>query len=184
MHMDDIDVRVAARNARKGIAQYLWLMRTLHKVDARSDKDFQRRYNSYYRVRQRSPEWYSTYYNLLEANKATGADFAEVLDTLWEQLGRYEPSFTTKLVATINPNTPVWDRFVIQNTGLQAPAYTDPLKKENAKVVYRQISDWYTMCLASADGRQIIKIFSEEVPEYEEIADLKKIDFVLWQSRG
>ena len=182
--MDEIAVRGAVRDARKGIAQYQWLMRSLHKVDVRTSAEFQKRYNSFYKVRQRSADWYSTYYGLLEACKDTGADFAEILDTLWDELGRYEPSFSSKLVATIDPTKPVWDQFVLKNIGLRAPSYTSAGKKEEAKTVYGQICDWYSIRLACADGRRIVEIFGEEVPEDDEITDLKKLDFVLWQTRA
>ena len=95
--MDAAGVRGAIRDARKGIGKYLWLMKALPDVDVRNNQEFQRRYNSFYRVRQRSAEWYATYYGLLEECKVSGASFAEVLDELWTQLGRYEPSFSSKL---------------------------------------------------------------------------------------
>ena len=103
--MDEVQVRSAIQAARKGITQYIWLMRALHTVDTHKDQEFRRRYNSFYRVRQRSADWYSVYYELLESRKRTGACFDEILDTLWDKLGRYEPSFTSKLVATVDPPT-------------------------------------------------------------------------------
>jgi len=184
LSLDDAAIRGAISKARKGIAQYLWLMRSLHLVNVSTNREFQRRYNSFYRVRQRSPDWYSAYYDLLEQRKNTGIGFQEALDTLWQRLGRYEPSFSSKLVATIEPTTPVWDRFVLMNTGLRPPSYVDPQKIPKAKAVYRQICDWYATHLASADGRRLIEIFDEEVPENKEISELKKLDFVLWQSRS
>lgn len=182
--MDEAAIRSAIRKADKGIAQYLWLMRSLRAVDVSTNREFQRRYNSFYRVRQRSPEWYAAYYDLLETRKNAGIGFDELLDTLWQRLGRYEPSFSSKLVASIDPTTPVWDRFVLLNTGLSAPLYVDPRRRSKAVVVYRRICDWYSTHLASADGRRIIEIFHEEIPESTEITDLKKCDFVLWQTRA
>lgn len=179
-----IRVRTAIERARRGIEQYLWLMRSLHETDVSADRNFQRRYNGFYRVRQRSAGWYSTYFTLLEAHKNTGVKFDEILDELWNGLWRYEPSFTSKLVATINPNLPVWDRFVLMNTGLRPPSYTDAKRCSKAKKIYRQICAWYLDCLESPEGRQIIEIFDEEVTEYRELTDLKKLDFVLWQTRS
>jgi hypothetical protein len=183
LRMNDAELRGAIHKARKGIGQYLELMRSLHTVDVSTNREFQRRYNSFYRVRQRSPKWYAVYYNLLETRKKAGIGFDEVLDTLWQRLDRYEPPLSSKLVATIDPTTPVWDRFVLMNTGLNAPSYTDPQRRVKAKAVYRQIYDWYSANLATVDGRRIVEIFAEEIPEHGEIADLKKLDFVLWQTR-
>lgn len=182
--MEERSIRNAINSARKGIDQYLWLMRNVYRCNVRMDREFQRRYNGFYRVRQRSKDWYVTYFDLLEARKFEGANFAEVLDFLWDSLGRYEPSFSSKLVATIDPHKPVWDRFVLQNTGLQEPKYSDKFRKQKAKQVYRQIGVWYSDYLTTEKGHRVIEIFDESVPEHEEITDLKKVDFVLWQTRS
>ena len=181
--MDEAAVRDAIRRASKGIGQYLWLMRELPRRDVSSCREFQKRYNAFYRVRQRSTEWYATYYHLLERSKKAGADFGTVLDTLQQKLGRYEPSFSSKLVATVDPHKPVWDRFVLMNTGLRAPSYADRHRFHKAKTVYSQICGWYSDCLDSERGRISVEIFNEEVEESARISDLKKLDFVLWQTR-
>jgi hypothetical protein len=183
LDLEDAAIREAIHNARKGIGQYLWLMRSLNSTNVTENKGFQRKFNAFYRVRQRSTEWYSVYYELLQRYKNTGASFDETLDTLWKKLGRYEPSFSSKLVATIDPAKPIWDRFVLMNSGLKAPLYTDVRKLAKAKIVYRQIRGWYFTQLQSENGQRILKIFDEEVPEHEEISKLKKLDFVLWQIR-
>jgi hypothetical protein len=36
--------------------------------------------------------------------------------------GKLEASFASKLLATIDPNLPVWDKHVLRNTGLKAPS--------------------------------------------------------------
>jgi hypothetical protein len=38
--------------------------------------------------------------------------------------------------------------------------------------------------MRSDNGRLILQTFEEMAPEYYRISDLKKIDFVLWQSRA
>jgi hypothetical protein len=182
--MDKAQVREAIDAARKGIEQYLWLLRSLHRVDVTKDRNFQKRYNAFYRVRQRPPEWYKVYFGLLESQKRHGASFDEILEMMWEKLGRYEPSFSSKLVATIDPMAPIWDKFVLKNTGLKAPPYTDPDKGEKAKIVYREIREWYDAYLASPEGQEVIAVFRQEVPEHEEVTDIKKGDFVLWQTRA
>lgn len=106
---------------KAGLSQYKAIMEMLNAVDVSKDRTFQKQFNHFYRMRQRSPEFYSAFYSKLQASKGRCPTFAEVLDYFWEQLHRVEPSFSSKLVATINPNLPVWDQQVLKNLKLKAP---------------------------------------------------------------
>lgn len=181
---DDGAVRAAICDARNEIARYLWLMRSLREVDVTDDAEFQQRFNAYHRISQRSQEWHSAYYWLLETAKAVGADFADILYTLWDRTGRYEPGFASRLVAMVDPTKPNWDRVALLNSGLRAPGYPDPQKLEKAVVVYRGICDWYATRLASPGGQRILELFDEEVPEHQSISALKKLEFVLRHARA
>ncbi len=55
--MDESNIVTAINSARKGIAQYLEIMDLLPHVDVSRDRNFQRKYNAFYRVRQRPSEW-------------------------------------------------------------------------------------------------------------------------------
>jgi hypothetical protein len=113
------------------------------------------------------------HYWLLESAKRTTADFAEVLYTLWEDTGRYEPALASRLVATADPAQPFWDRFALLNTGLRTPAYPDPEKLEKAVKIYGRISDWYALRLASPGGQRIVELFEAEAPDHQAISALK-----------
>ena len=176
-------IAAAIKRARDGINQYLEIMDTVHDVDVGRNRDFQRRFNHFYRIRQRSQQWYATYYGLMEASKVTPPTFDDVLEHLRENLGRYEPSFSSKLVATLDPSRPVWDKYVLEHTNQKAPAYSSPRRFERAKTVYRRIEQWYSRFLELSDSRTMIGIFDELVPCHERIIDIKKIDFILWQTR-
>jgi hypothetical protein len=184
LERDDGDIRAAIRDARGEIMEYLWLMRSLREVDVTDDPEFQRRLDAYHRVSQRSQEWHAAYYWLLEASKAVGADFADVLHTLWDRTGRFDPAFSSRLVAMVDPTMPNWDRLALMNTGLRAPAYTDPRKLEKAVTVYRGICEWYATRLASPGGRRILEIFDAEVPDHQAISALKKLELVLRHTRA
>jgi len=181
---DDSAVRTAIRDARNEIAEYLWLLRSLREVDVTENAEFQQRFNAYHRIARRSQEWHTAYYWLLETAKAVGADFADIMYTLWDRTGRYEPAFASRLVATVDPAQPSWDRFALATTGLRAPAYPDPQKLEKAVAVYRGIGDWYATRLASPGGRRILELFDEEVADHQAISALKKLEMVLRHARG
>jgi len=97
-------------------------MKTLKKVDVSTNREFKKRFNGFYRIRQRTPEFYDGFYKKLEASKEGKCPtFAEVLDYFWQQSHRIEASFSSKLVATINPELPVWDKEVLRNLKLKNP---------------------------------------------------------------
>ena len=105
----------AIDRAKKGIAQYLEIMELFPNTDVSFDKEFQRRFNGFYRIRQRPPEWYEQYYAYMQSQKGQSPSFSCVLRHLYSVLGRYEPSFSSKLVATIDVNSPVWDSVVLKD---------------------------------------------------------------------
>ncbi|MGZ3881750.1 MAG: hypothetical protein ACXVBF_10450 [Flavisolibacter sp.] len=99
-------------------------------------------------------------------------------------MGRYEPSFSSKLVATVDPFKPVWDEHILNNTGHTAPSYQSNTKFSDAKAAYSSIEGWYMEFLKSDTGKLCVNTFNEKVEQYFEITDLKKVDFILWQTRG
>ncbi len=182
--MDELQLVAAIGKARKGIAQYLELMELLPAVDVSRDRNFQRKYNAFYRVRQRSIEWYRLYYSFMEQSKLKPPTFDTALRHFYAELGRVESSFSSKLVATLDPEQPIWDRFVLKNTGQKAPSYGAKDRLERTKIVYRNIQKWYKEYLGSEEGKAAVSIFDREVQKHRMLTDLKKIDFILWQIRA
>ena len=182
--MDSKKIISAIKKARKGIGQYLEIMYSFHSTDVSTDREFQRKFNAFYRVRQRPANWYKTYYSFMQLQKGKDPSFSTVLRYLHSELGRYEPSFSSKFVATHNSDLPIWDAFVLKNAGIKPPYYSDSRKLFKAEKKYKEIESWYEQYLTSDSGNLIIEIFDELVPEHNRISNLKKIDFVLWQTRA
>lgn len=129
-------------------------------------------------------EWYKEYYSLMQSEKERKPTFSSVLRHLYSVLRRYEPSFSSKLVATIDVNLPVWDVFVLKNIDIKVPSYTSTHKLEQAEATYQEIQKWYERYMKSEEGIMILRTFRDIVPEHDRISDIKKIDFVLWQTRS
>lgn len=182
--MNRREIQESVERARIGIQQYLEIMELFPRVDVASDDNFQRKFNRFYRIRQRTSQWYNTYYSFMEQSKSQPPTFNSALEHFYSTLNRCEASFTSKLIATINPSLPVWDKFVLQNAGITPPRYTSKNKIEESKKAYRQLQNWYQDFLTSNDGQLIIQVFNESVKESSRITDLKKVDFVLWQIRA
>jgi len=76
-----------------------------------------------------------------------------VLDYFWQQSHRIEASFSSKLVATINPELPVWDKEVLRNLKLKKPLPTDKDRLNKTKELYAAIKDWYANQLKTEEGK-------------------------------
>lgn len=165
------------------VDKYCAIMDHVHQTNVARDSIFQRNYNGYYRVRQRTPEFYSAYYGFMELRKGSEVTFEETLWHLHEQLGRVEASFSSKLVATLNPERPIWDEYVLKNLGLKRPSFSCRDRLEQTVKLYDAIGQWYAEFLETGQAREIIELFDSVYPG-RPITDLKKVDFVLWRTRA
>lgn len=175
------EIRQAILNAGSGISKYLEIMDMFHQVDVSKSNEFQKKFNAFYRVRQRNQDWYVYYYSLMEHSKSMNVDFNYILTSIQNQLGRYEPSFSSKLLATINPNMPIWDSFVLKNCNFKPPSYGANNKLTKAMDLYSNLCLWYESFLHSTNATNFISEFDTLVPKHGQVSNLKKIDFILWQ---
>ncbi|MFS0779587.1 DUF6508 domain-containing protein [Neobacillus sp. 3P2-tot-E-2] len=182
LKVDDSKLKEAIKKAKLGLEKYMKIMDLVNSVDVSKDKEFQRAFNGFYRVRQRPQAFYDTFYSFMEENKGSTPSFGKTLKYIEKELGRIEPSFSSKLVATINPDFPIWDSVVLNNLQLKPPAYYRKDRMEETIRLYERIIDWYKDYLKDEEGQKIIELFDEEYPNTG-ITDIKKIDFVIWQIR-
>jgi hypothetical protein len=182
MKIDDVKITEALKKAKPGLEKYLKIMSLVNMEDVTNDKEFQRAFNGFYRVRQRPQVFYDTFYSFMEENKGSAPSFEKTLKYFEKELKRIEPSFSSKLVATINPNLLIWDSVVLDNLQLKPPAYYRKDRIEESIKLYERIVDWYKDYLKDEEGQKMIELFDEEYPNTG-ITDIKKIDFVIWQIR-
>ena len=162
-----------------GLECYAEIMMRVRKTDVSKDVDFQRMFNGFYKVR-RNEEWRKCYYRIFEKMKAEYAAFEDILDSLYEDTGRIGASFASKMLATLHPDQPIWDKYVIHNLGLETPE-----KNLDAAVdVYEKMVEWYGRYIRSLNGQQCIRKFDEVLPRYAWISDVKKVDYFLWGLRN
>ena len=62
-----------------------------------------------------------------------------------------EASFSSKMLATIDPSKPIWDQYVLKNLGLQLKGKDAESKLKNAIDLYSKIEDWYNSYLNSSE---------------------------------
>lgn len=71
--------------------------------------------------------------------KTEYATFEDILDFLYESTGRIEASFASKMLATLYPNQPIWDKYVIHNLELKVSEKS----LDVAVDVYEKMVEWY-----------------------------------------
>ena len=135
-------------------------------------------------MRQRKAEFYEVYYDYMERMKTNqeSLTFEEVFLFIKQETGRCESSFSSKLLATLNPNKPVWDKFVLENLGIKKIYSGDSNREQKTIEAYNQICQWYENFMKSDNAKLIIGIFDELYPNTM-ITDTKKVDLFLWQHR-
>lgn len=183
--MYKIDVNLAKEallHIESGLEKYLNIISQFNQVDVSKDMEFQKSFNGFYRIRQRQQKFYEEFYNFMELNKNKDITFEETLKHLYLKINRVERSFSSKLVATINPNKPVWDQYVMKNLNIKIPSYSSKDRLDKTIKAYNSLEKWYEEYLNSYDSNSVLNLFNEKYPDVE-ITDVKKIDLILWQMR-
>jgi len=174
-------IELALPKVERGLNQYLWLQNQVHHCNAFVDAEFRKRYGGFYRLR-RNLEWRDHYFRIMEETKDTKLQFGEVLRLLHQHTNRVEASFTSKLVATLDPTQPVIDAIVLQNLGLSLPARTTPDRLTQVEQLHNDIKRRFTTLLGSDQGQNLVRLFRHRWPDAH-ITDIKMLDLVLWQIR-
>lgn len=180
--MDLTKVEEALVKIEPGLKKYVYIMNRFDNTDVSSDLEFQKRYNGFYRMRQRQPEFYNEYYNFMENHKGKEVSFDQVLNHLYYTFNRIEASFSSKMIAILNPNMPVWDEYILKNLGLTKPSYGSNDRVNKTIGIYNQIINWYVAFMKTQAARNMIALFDKKY-ENAGITDIKKIDLILWQIR-
>ena len=165
-----------------GLDLYEELITIAPVTDVSQNPVFQRKFNAFYRIR-RNAEWRRCYYSLFEQAKEKQYGFADVIRTLFVETGNVECSFSSKMLATIEPQKPIWDQYVLQNLGLVLNGKTPHERVENAIEVYESIENWFAEYMQTEEALENIAVFDRMLPSYAWLSDVKKIDFLLWSKR-
>lgn len=119
---------------------------------------------------------------LLFQYKNKNVEFGDILKIIFKEIGKVESSYTSKLLHTINPNKPIWDKFVLMNLGLKQN--TNSKDKINYSInTYSKIESFHFQFLSNDYAKKCIEFFDINFPEGKMISNVKKIDFLLWSSR-
>tara|TARA_B100001123_G_scaffold431276_1_gene552524 strand:- start:720 stop:1289 length:570 start_codon:yes stop_codon:yes gene_type:complete len=166
----------------KALENYNYLQENLYKLNVSKDTHFQKIFNSYYKIIYRSSKWRSFYYKLLEENKYNEVEFSHLLKKMYIQTGNYEASFISKLVASIDTNYPVIDKYVLRSLDLKLPYSFEKDREYKIISIYKNIQRKIELFSISELGKYLILNFKLYFPEID-ISETKMIDLILWQNR-
>ena len=166
------------------IARYCDLQKRSSEVNIAEDKEFQKAFTAFYRLR-RDDAWRDYYFKLFEEqkHKKTGTSFGEIQLRLFQHCGQIESSFSSKMLATIKPEMPIWDSYVLKNLGLKLKGTNKDIRFSLAVVLYDNICSWYRDFMKTDEAKEMGSLFDQTFPEFNAITPIKKIDFIIWALR-
>jgi hypothetical protein len=172
----------ALETVDQGVFKYQKIMNALNAVDVSNDRDFQKLFNGFYKMRQRKEDYYKAYFKYLEENKNSPVKYADVLMHFYTKFNRVEASFASKLVATIDSSKPIIDKYVLKNLDMKLPYAYDSFRISKIIAIYSTVEMKMLELCQSPVGQETIALFDLKFPQ-NTISSMKKLDFVLWKIR-
>lgn len=193
--IDEIKIRECLEKRKARIKIYIELINELHETDVSKNIEYIKKYKNFYRMnmaRGLSDEFYNDYFIFLQNNKNNkdNLTFEKVLKYLYyesKKSKRIEASFSSKLLATINPNMPVWDTNVfswLKEYNIKKPKITkDKDLQLNLTINTYKLLEKILNNIIKNEGQKYIQVFNDTFvnnPDLLNISDMKKIDLILW----
>lgn len=175
-------LEVALPKIQPGLQKY-WAIQDKVRRDTSgfTDPELRRSYNGFYRVRRGQP-WQSIYFDLMQQAQTNAYGFSQVLRALHQSTGRYEASFASKLVATLDTTQPVIDSVVLKNLGCKIATLNTRNRMQAIESLHRDLQQNVQSFLASIEGQALVSAFNVTYPSFA-ISEEKMVDLVLWQMR-
>ena len=169
---------------QKSNRRYLKIMQIFQDPSQPLDREFQKLFNGFYRVR-RGADWQETCYRILEMHRTDpSVTFPQLLNELTYHTGKVDFSFATKMLHTIEPNMPIYDSIIATNLALwNNHDGSVNQKMRRAIVIYDQLQQAYQQLQTMPDMLQCVDEFDRRFPDFSNITTLKKIDFLIWSNR-
>lgn len=187
--MNDLSSVTVAIEKALGFEDYKTIISLVNKVDVSKCTDFQTAFDRYYRVR-RNDTWRDSFYKYFESVKSNkDIGFDAILDHLYNNLktvqGKPNPveaSFSSKMLATINPDMPILDSKVLKNMDLNISGSNPGERLESAKDVYKIICARYKEYIGSPTSGcdEMVAVFDSYFPNCRGFSKCKKVDWFLW----
>ncbi len=166
----------------KKINQYRYTLQNIS-TNIEQDKVYQKNYNGFYRVRFYNKEYYRLHYSYLQSIKQNKSiTYAEIIKELSEMTGRLEVSFSSKILATIDPNAAPLDKYVLKNLGLKIPYFNAENRMDKCIILYHDVNSKIKLMVNDSRFNELKLSFQKRFPEFN-FTDIKIMDLYLWQYR-
>jgi hypothetical protein len=105
--------------------------------------------------------------------------FEELLDYSNSDSGKYQYSYISKLIHTINPDFPIYDSFVMNALELEESYDTGRRRKEFWNLIYKKINNIYQVIIEEELLKEVIEDFSIK-RDITHMNNIKILDFLFW----
>lgn len=191
----------ALKERAKGIKTYIELMKIIEKDEL--TPEFKEEFKKFYGMKRCkfSDNFYDKYFEYLDENRKKNnpnyktIKYSDVITYLWEtkSSNRVEASFSSKLLASINNEKPIWDANVFSRLKMTRTASIKNKIKQIEKTILKyedlenEINNEFFDTNNPNKAEKCIKIFDETFNEtfdnksdLKYITPIKKIDLILW----
>ena len=165
------------------IPEYLYLQKKNFK-----DTDYFSRFSSYYKLRffKKNNISQKKYFELLIDMESTGdTNFSKAYQILSKIAEVSQLSYTSKLIATIDPAWSVVDAHVLYNLSIYRPYIKNKTaRNEKDLEIYSEANTFIAQLCKHKDGKVLLKAFDSKTKAIrgaKGINKVKKIDFMLWK---
>ena len=170
------------------MSDYNYLRDSLLDTNVIEDNRYKIRFKRYYAMdKQRwDSKWDKLYFSLLEHGKNNKEiSFHTTLELLYAITGKVQTSFSSKLIATVNPEMPVYDKWVRKNLGLKVPysGMKDDRRIPRFVTMHSELQSKAVEMTQDINFEKLRTRFNQTFPQYECFTDIKKLDLFLWQAR-
>lgn len=163
------------------VSKYDWLQRNLHARNVAEDLLYRTRFRDFYfRGVGTGDRFKDVFFGILQREKDNpSVSFEETLAELPDlATGKRPPSFTSKLIATINPDKPVWDN----NVWKCLSAYRLGKRVNSSNVEnYRRLVETTIALVENPAFATLRDSFDHRFRHFAHFTDMKKLDLYLWE---
>lgn len=166
------------------VEKYRWIQSHFQHTNAACDREFQKRYAGFYRMRFVSPAYRQAYFRLLEYGKQQEMSFEELARQLYAIDNRHEFSFLTKMLHTLDTNRPIYDSQVDVALSIHRRAVSDfELRLQQDHVILQAMMKAQQSLLQDPRVQAVLAEFTQTFTA-DDMSEAKKLDFLLWALGG
>lgn len=178
---------------QESVDVYRFLSKRFREQDPKGDRVFQFIFRSFYRVDNAglTDESKTKFFELLSIAKTEQqADISEIVRSLFDIPNRkgqasLQFSFATKLAATVEPTSPIYDAEVASVFGFRAPYNYKPFEQRLSEYTsfYTKLKSLYQTIIDKDDLKEARAMFRSQYQCTEsDVPETKVLDFIFWSA--